>query len=72
MIIGIIILLVIVLYFGRNVLFPSTYRTVDDKFNEKKAHQQREIDRILDKISQRGIESLSQKERQTLDEYSQK
>lgn len=72
MIIGIIILLVIVLYFGRNVLFPSTYRTVDDKYNEQKALQQREVDRILDKISQRGIESLSQKERQTLDEYSQK
>jgi hypothetical protein len=36
----------------------------------EKADKQKELDRILDKINRSGIKSLTQKERQALDEYS--
>ncbi len=44
--------------------------TIDQKYNAQKADKQREIDRILDKIHKRGIDSLTKKEKQLLDEYS--
>jgi len=56
-------------------LFYNThknYYSVDHKYNENKFNQQQEIDRILDKISKRGMNSLSQKEKQMLKEYSKK
>jgi membrane associated rhomboid family serine protease len=56
-------------------LFYNThknYYSVDHKYNEKRFNQQQEIDRILDKINKRGINSLSQKEKQMLKEYSKK
>jgi len=54
-------------------LFYSTHRnyySVDHKYNEGKFNQQKEIDKILDKISKRGINSLSQKEKKMLEDYS--
>lgn len=56
-------------------LFYNThknYYSVDHKYNENRFNQQQEIDRILDKISKRGMNSLSQKEKQILKEYSKK
>ena len=56
-------------------LFFNMHRnhySVDHKYNEHKFTQQQEIDRILDKINKRGINSLSQKEKQMLKEYSKK
>jgi len=56
-------------------LFFKTHQnhyTVDHKYNENRYNQQQEIDRILDKINKRGINSLSQKEKQMLREYSKK
>jgi membrane associated rhomboid family serine protease len=50
----------------------SNHYSIDHKYNEKKFTQQQEIDRILDKINKRGINSLSQKEKQMLKEYSRK
>jgi len=44
--------------------------SVDHKYNEEKVSQQKEIDRILDKISKKGIESLSVKEKETLKQFS--
>ena len=44
--------------------------SVDHKYNESKASQQKEIDEILDKINSKGIRSLSKREREKLDEYS--
>jgi membrane associated rhomboid family serine protease len=57
-----------------NLFFNThkNYYSVDHKYNEKKFNQQQEIDRILDKINKRGINSLSQKEKQMLREYSKK
>jgi membrane associated rhomboid family serine protease len=46
--------------------------TIEHKYNEKKVNRQKEIDHLLDKIGSKGIESLTQKEKQTLEEYSGK
>ena len=42
----------------------------EDRYNRYKRDRQQEIDRILEKINQKGINSLSRKERDILDEYS--
>ena len=44
--------------------------SVDHRYNEEKSNQEKEIDAILDKISSRGIRSLSRKEKDALDRYS--
>jgi membrane associated rhomboid family serine protease len=41
-------------------------RTTDEEYNLNKAMQQKEIDRILDKIARGGYESLTKKEKETL------
>ena len=46
--------------------------SIDHKYNQQKNMQQQEIDKILDKISKAGINSLSKKEKETLKEYSKK
>jgi len=44
----------------------SGWQSVDDKYNENKKKKQEELDRLLDKISRKGMESLSKKERDRL------
>lgn len=44
----------------------------DEEYNRKKAQQQHEIDRILDKIAKGGYESLTKKEKETLFNMSDK
>jgi len=44
--------------------------TVDHKYNMEKIDRQQEVDRILEKIHKKGMNSLTQKEKQALDEYS--
>ncbi|MBS1598885.1 MAG: rhomboid family intramembrane serine protease [Bacteroidetes bacterium] len=46
------------------------YYSIDHKYNEEKHNQQQEIDRILDKISKKGMSSLSKTEKETLKKYS--
>lgn len=56
-------------------LFYNTHTdhySIDHKYNESKANQQKEIDKILDKISRHGINSLSHKEKRILKDYSKK
>ncbi len=56
-------------------LFYKTQRdfySVDHEWNARRADQQQEVDRILDKISRSGMGSLSRKEKQTLRDYSKK
>ena len=61
------------LLFVDNYWFTHKYNyTVDDRYNAKKKNTQQEVDRILDKINQRGINSLSRSERESLKEYSKK
>lgn len=43
---------------------------LDHAYNARKAKRQQELDRLLDKISRKGIESLSAEEKRRLDEYS--
>lgn len=44
--------------------------TVEDRYNVNKVNRQKELDRLLEKIHKRGINSLSKKEREMLEEYS--
>lgn len=46
------------------------YYSIEDKYNEKKVNKQQELDKLLDKISKKGINSLTQKEKQKLEEFS--
>ncbi len=48
------------------------YYSVDHKYNVEKAKKQQEIDKILDKISRSGMDSLTKREKETLKEYSKK
>jgi membrane associated rhomboid family serine protease len=48
------------------------YVDIDHQYNENKLAKQQEIDRLLDKISAKGINSLSKKERQKLDDYAKR
>lgn len=45
--------------------------SVDHKYNEEKNNNQKEIDKILDKISNKGMDSLSKNEKEKLKHYSQ-
>lgn len=44
----------------------------DEDFNRKKVNQQKEVDRILDKIAKAGYESLTKSEKETLFKMSSK
>lgn len=46
------------------------FHTIDDRYNIVKKQKQQEIDRILDKISRKGMASLTQKERDFLQRNS--
>jgi membrane associated rhomboid family serine protease len=50
-----------------NVSYRKAAKSVsDEEYNRSKVEQQKEIDRILDKIAQGGYESLTKKEKETL------
>jgi membrane associated rhomboid family serine protease len=50
-----------------NVTYRKSAKQVtDEEYNRNKIEQQREIDRILDKIAKAGYESLTKKEKETL------
>jgi membrane associated rhomboid family serine protease len=55
--------------FGRKADPVKTY-SIDHKYNLEKSNQEREVDRILDKINDRGIESLTKKEKEHLKRFS--
>jgi len=55
-----------------NIFFKRHHHlNVEDKYNLGKINRQKELDRLLEKIHQKGIDSLSKKERENLNEYSQ-
>ena len=79
MLYAVIAVIVIVVYFiarsnkGTTPYLQSsknTYQTIDDEFNAKKKEKQARIDRILEKINDSGVESLTKQEKLLLDEYS--
>lgn len=46
------------------------YYSVDQRYNAEKVDKEKEVDRILEKISRRGIKSLTSKEREILENHS--
>lgn len=46
------------------------YLTVEDKYNLSKKNKQQDLDKLLEKIHQKGMNSLSKKEKEMLQEYS--
>ncbi len=46
------------------------YYSIEDKYNEKKINKQKELDKLLDKISKKGIKSLTENVKQKLEELS--
>ena len=58
---------------GKRRMKVTYKRPVDDlEYNSQKADEQKEIDRILDKISKGGYESLTAKEKELLFKMSDK
>ena len=61
-----------------NTFKKQTLKTVhrkpktDDQWREEKALSEKEINRILDKISKSGYDSLNEKEKETLFKASKK
>lgn len=46
--------------------------TIDQKYNIDKSINQREVDRILDKISEKGMSGLNKREKEILKQYSKR
>jgi hypothetical protein len=46
------------------------YYSVDHRYNAEKVDKEKEVDRILEKISRKGIKSLTSKEREILENHS--
>jgi hypothetical protein len=55
-----------------NVSYRKAKRVSDEDYNRKKISQQKEVDRILDKIAKGGYESLTKSEKETLFKMSNK
>ena len=48
------------------------YKNIDDEYNERKMARQHEIDAILEKIHSKGFDSLNEREKETLERFSEK
>lgn len=75
----IIVIIVIIVFIRRNRKKSYTWNdssnnvmTLDDRYNASRVETQKEIDRLLEKIHKKGYNSLSKKEKELLNEYSQK
>lgn len=47
-------------------------QTIDDKYSEQKIMDQNEFDALLEKINKKGVNSLTPREKQKLDDYAKK
>lgn len=80
-VLGILLIVAIVVFFIRKArknhkpLLPKdkSYNpyTPDDRYNISKKQNEQELDALLEKISKKGLESLSAREKNRLDELSQ-
>ncbi|MDE3247380.1 MAG: rhomboid family intramembrane serine protease [Bacteroidota bacterium] len=50
----------------------SDHYSIDHRYNEEKTMNQKQIDKILDKINTKGMDSLSNAEKEKLKQYSKK
>jgi len=69
---GILILIGIGAYLYKTYFSNNAYETKDERYNAERNKRQQELDRLLDKIANRGMDSLSEQERRRLDELSGK
>ena len=69
---------VLLIYFFRKdikeKIIPNEERqyTIDDQFNSDKREREKEIDRLLAKMGENGIDDLTPKDRNRLQELSKK
>lgn len=70
---ALLLLVLVALYFFRNKNAENKkYHTIDEAYNAKRNAEQAEIDKILDKINKRGIDSLSDDEKMKLDNFAKR
>ena len=53
-------------------IFPLTEGEIKFPFNREEKKEKPTVDQILDKISEKGIESLTEEEKQILDNYGKR
>jgi hypothetical protein len=69
---GTLIIVAILVYLFRHTFTGKSPETKDDRYNAARNQRLEELDGLLDKINNHGIESLSSYERKRLDELSGK
>ena len=69
---GILILVGIGVYVYRTYFVTNTYETKDERYNAERNRRQQQLDQLLDKISNQGVDNLTDNERRRLDELSGK
>lgn len=69
---GFLVLIGIGAYLYRTYFYTPGYETKDERYNAERNKRQKELDALLDKISRRGMDSLSEDERRRLDDLSGK
>jgi len=72
-IIIVILLIAVFVYFltkKTSTTSQKKYLTIDDKYNEKRVNNEKELNKLLEKINNKGISSLSKKEKEHLDKLS--
>ena len=60
------------LFIERFSFNQKDYKNIDHEYNERKMARQQEIDTILEKISAKGFDSLSEREKEALERFSEK
>lgn len=74
-------LAVVVIYFGKRIFKTNNNRidkqmlqneqlNLEDRYNLTKVARQKEVDRILEKISKEGKNSLTKNEQEVLEDFS--
>ena len=69
---GLLILIGIAVYISRTYFVTNTSESKDERYNAERNRRQKELDQLLDKISNQGMDSLTDYERRRLDELSGK
>ncbi|BDD10984.1 hypothetical protein FUAX_34160 [Fulvitalea axinellae] len=59
------------LLIGKFISKPKKYESQDDRYNSEKVEREQELNKLLDKINDKGIERLSEKEKEQLEELSE-
>ncbi|HRP90119.1 MAG TPA: hypothetical protein PKX92_08770 [Edaphocola sp.] len=50
----------------------DAHLTIDEEYNFKRSQKEQQLDQLLDKISQKGMSSLTEQEKKLLEELSKK